>query len=167
MNKFIIIEGHADAVIIKVLGYKQHLLEGSGIGAVINFLQLNNSSLRIGFVDNDKNSKGKREHTEYFPIKSEHHNSLILKQKPKTKSYLIMHTNLEKWLDEMADDLEINKAKYRVSDLRTNDNKYKVQSIKENEDFKNFISALSQKKESPLKTVMMRINELKEKYNIY
>ncbi|MFZ4796691.1 MAG: hypothetical protein ACOYMA_04305 [Bacteroidia bacterium] len=168
MCKFILPECYADTTLIEVLGYNKpnHI---KGIGQVINVLDKNfKNKLGIGFVDKDKNGKSKRENTEYILIiKYAHSNSLILKQKPNTKNYLIEHPNIENWLDKMADEFGIDKAKYGVSDLRTNHTRYKKQDILKNEGFKNFVNALSQKQNSPLQTVKNWIEELKKEHGVF
>jgi len=163
MNKYILPECYADTTLIEVLGYHKsnHIL---GIGQVINVLEKNfKNKLGVGFVDKDKNGKSKRENIEYTSIiKSEYSNSLILKQKPKTKNYLIEHPNLEKWLFNMGNDLGVDMVKYDVQDLLTNKVKYKSQSIYKDIKFRNFINALIQKPNSPLKTVKNWIEDLKK-----
>lgn len=165
MSKFILPECYADTTLIEVLGYHKsnHI---KGIGQVINVLDKSfNNKLGIGFVDKDKNGKSKRENTEYILIlKSAHSNSLILKQKPKTKNYLIEHPNLEKWLFNMGNDLSIDLDKFNVQDLLTNKEKYKSQNIYIDSKFRNFINALAQKPNSPLQTVKNWIEELKKEH---
>lgn len=169
MDKFIITEGNADTIILITIGFKKNFEKVGTLGEVINRLaKIPTNELGIGFVDNDKNSKGKREETEYNEIKkSAHFGTLVLKYKPKTKNYLIRHPNLEKWLVEMANDLGIDKAKYGVSDLMTNPNRYKKQEVLKNEGFRNFINALANKPNSPLQTVKIWIEELKKEYGVF
>ena len=164
MDKFIITEGNADTIIITSIGFKKNFERVGPLGDVIKRLdKIPINELGIGFIDYDKKSKGKRENKEYTEIiKSAHSGTLVLKKKPNTKNYLIRHTNLEKWLEEMANEFGIDKAKYGVSDLITNPNRYKKQEVLENEGFKNFVSALAQKKDSPLQTVKNWIEDLKK-----
>lgn len=165
MSKFILPECYSDTTLIEVLGYHKsnHI---KGIGQVINVLDKSfKNKLGIGFVDKDKNGKSKRENTEYISIiKFAHSNSLILKQKPKTKNYLIEHPNLEKWLFNMGNDLSIDLDKFNVQDLLTNKEKYKSQNIYIDSKFRNFINALAQKPNSPLQTVKNWIEELKKEH---
>jgi hypothetical protein len=120
MGKFILPECYADTAVIEVLGYNKpnHI---QSIGQVISVLNKNyNGKLGIGFIDRDKARKGDAENTKYQTIKTAHNNTLILKQKPNAKNYLIEHPNIERWLSGMSDDLGIEKAKYGVDDLLTN-----------------------------------------------
>lgn len=160
MGKFILPECYADTAVIEVLGFNKpnHI---QSIGQVINSLNKNyNGKLGIGFIDRDKARKGDAENTKYQTIKTAYNNTLILKCKPNTKNYLIEHPNIEKWLNDIANDLGIEKSNYGVNDLLTNKKRYKSQGIGRDIHFKNFINALSQKPKSPLQTVKNWIDEL-------
>ncbi len=167
MSKFILPECYADTTLIEVLGYKKpnHI---QSIGQVINTLNKNyKGKLGIGFIDRDKARKGDAENTKFKIIKSDFKDTLLLKQKPNTQNYLIEHPNIENWLDSMAYDLEIDTNQHGVDDLKTNKNRYKKNSISKDEKFKNFINALNQKHNSPLKTVTKWIEELKKENGVY
>jgi hypothetical protein len=86
---------------------------------------------------------------------------LELKRLPETKHYIVVIVPaLEQWIIDTSNDLDIPLKKYGFDTVKKLTRVTKHQSVSKNENYKSLINTLKQKKNSPLKDLLGKLNKI-------
>jgi hypothetical protein len=166
MDNHIVCECNVNERFLQILGFKP--LHKQGLSSVIKQLEKPENRLvyHIGIIDKDKKQvSGNFKKYLDFEVAKEIQLSpeIIIRRKPDSKHFLLLHPNTEAWFVELAEKYGINhgfKTKERFIEICKS---YKNRKGSEEETAKlnNFLNALKQVKNSPLKQVADLIAFLK------
>ena len=146
----IIPECHADTLPVEIAGYKNpnHQANNSEVIRVMETSFKNRKA--IGLIDNDK---VKARNFDHFAI-TEKENDLTLLAHPNAYHFLIMVTPaFERWVFNAAQKTGIDPNKYGFKTMKYFKAKSKNINVASDQQFKQFLNAIKQKKNSPFLTL--------------
>jgi hypothetical protein len=166
MDNHIVCECSVNERFLNILGFKP--LHLGGCSSVVNHIfKKNGKILCVGIVDNDKKqtSTNFKEFTielSKTELKTEIPSDILIKKRPDTRHYLILHPNTESWFERMSEEYEISHGCEDFERLETVCKSYKNRkgSPPELSKFDNFLNTLKQKQGSPLFQIKMIIENL-------
>ena len=160
MDTRIIPECYIDTTLIEVLGFGKtnHKHNNSEVIKTLEQKGYNNN-IGIGIIDRDK--KQPKKFTADYIIKKKIGNIELFQKNDASQRYIIVHPNIEKWIDDEAEKYQISRVKYGLpQDFKAFKNITKDISIGKKPGIKNYLSAIQNQQNSGFKKLKDLITEL-------